>query len=188
MTRHSRRAERAWAHPPQRMTSRRGRLSGDQTRLASDHAHSTPSRSPRVLPPDLGNLPAEFVVLYDGRCAVCTRAAIWLRLHDRRRQFQCVPSQRPGILGSFDLTRQEADRAVWLIALGTGERLAGSDAILRTFLELDAPWRWIGMLGGTALFRSAARAGYRWFAAHRGWFARWGVTPACDHPDEPCAP
>jgi predicted DCC family thiol-disulfide oxidoreductase YuxK len=128
------------------------------------------------------------VILFDGRCGICTRAACWLLARDRHGRVRPIPNQRPGILSRFGLTRDQVDRAVWVIDLADGRRLSAGAAINRTLLELGGLWPWAGRALGLPPLAWAEETAYRWVSAQRGRLARWGIAAACDHPDELCDP
>jgi len=141
---------------------------------------------PQPTPPDDDR--ESLLILFDGQCGVCTRAASWLLARDHRGRLRLIPNQRPGILPRFGLTREQVDRAVWLIDLASGRKLRASAAFNRALLEFGGVWPWIGRALGIAPLHGAEEAAYRWVAAHRGRLARWGLAPACNHPLEDCAP
>jgi predicted DCC family thiol-disulfide oxidoreductase YuxK len=91
-------------------------------------------------------------------------------------------------LARFGLTRAQVDRAVWLIDLAGEQSLEASAAVNRALLELGGFWPWVGQALGLPPLCWAEEAAYHLVAAHRGKLARWGIAPACDHPDEPCDP
>lgn len=84
------------------------------------------------------------------------------------------------------LSKADVDRSLWAIA-PDGRRWSGAAAVNRTLQELGA-WRLLTLpFTLPALLRAEARA-YAWVAAHRGRFARLGVTPACARPGVDCLP
>jgi|GEM_PF-966066 len=141
---------------------------------------------PQPTPPDDDR--QSLVILFDGRCGICTQAACWLRARDHHARLRLIPNQRPGMLLRFGLSQDQVDAAVWLIDLASGRKLRASAAFNRALLEFGGVWPWIGRALGIAPLHTAEEAAYRWVAAHRGRLARWGIAPACDHPLEDCAP
>ena len=97
-----------------------------------------------------------------------------------------LPNQSPGLLARTHLSREEVDREAWAID-GAGRHFAGAAAINRTLAELGR-WRVLARLYALPGIRQAEDAFYRWFAANRGRFARWGAVPACARPDMDCVP
>jgi len=124
-------------------------------------------------------------LLFDGTCGPCTRLANWVRRQDREGRLEVLPNQGPGVLQRLGLTRAEADRAAWLIEPG-GQRHEGAAAVSRALELLGGGWR---VLALPYRFGPAARleeAAYRWVARNRHRFARFGVTPECEGPGNPC--
>lgn len=122
----------------------------------------------------------QLTLVFDGHCGFCTRAVGWVKRLDRHGRIECLPSQAPGVLERFGLSRQQADETVW--AFHGARRLSGAAAVNAT---LDAA------LGGSLFERlyrmpgskAAQDRGYRWIAEHRGGFP--GVTPWCrQHPGD----
>jgi predicted DCC family thiol-disulfide oxidoreductase YuxK len=130
---------------------------------------------------------ARLLLIYDGWCGVCTRAVEWVRARDPHGRVAIVPNQQPGLLERTGLTRAQVDRSVWVIDRG-GRRYEGAAAVNRTLDELGGVWRPVGRLGGLAPIRRVEAAAYRWFAANRARFGRWGSTPACSRPGVECLP
>jgi predicted DCC family thiol-disulfide oxidoreductase YuxK len=130
---------------------------------------------------------ARLLLIYDGRCGVCTRLVDWVRARDARRRVAIVPNQRPGLLERARLTRAQVDASAWAIDRA-GRRYEGAAAINRTLEELGSGWRRLARLYRLPLMRTAEDAGYRWFAANRGRFGRWGSTPGCHRPGADCLP
>lgn len=150
--------------------------------------HRAPMQAWRPPPDPPHDDRRSLVILFDGRCGICTRAACWLQTRDQHGRLRPIPNQRPGILARFGLTRDQVDRAVWLIDLAGEQRLEAGAAVNRALLELGGAWPWVGRALCLPPLNWAEEAAYRWVAAHRGRLARWGLAPACDHPDEPCDP
>lgn len=128
----------------------------------------------------------QLLVIYDGWCGVCTRAARWIHRHDRDRRVLLLPNQTPGARQLAGLSKREVDRAVWVIET-TGRRYEGAAAINRTLEELGR-WRHLAALYRLSPVRQVEDRLYGWFAANRSRFARWGITPACERPGVECLP
>jgi predicted DCC family thiol-disulfide oxidoreductase YuxK len=86
---------------------------------------------------------------------------------------------------TYGLTRAELDREAWAIE-PDGRRHGGAAAINRILAELGAPWSLLAVVHRLPLVRQVEELCYRWFATHRSWFARWGVSPECDEPEADC--
>jgi predicted DCC family thiol-disulfide oxidoreductase YuxK len=125
------------------------------------------------------------VLLFDGTCGPCTRAAQWVRRHDSAGRILVLPNQAPGVLAAHGLTRAEADRSAWAIEPG-GRRLEGAAALSRVLVELGGGWRVLALPYRLRLLGAAEEAAYRWVAANRGRFAWLGVTPECARPGVAC--
>jgi predicted DCC family thiol-disulfide oxidoreductase YuxK len=126
------------------------------------------------------------VLLFDGTCGPCTRAAQWVRRHDSAGHIVVLPNQAPGVLADHGLTRAEADRSAWAFEPG-GRRREGAAALNRVLEELGGGWRLLALPYRPRLLAAAEEAAYRWFAANRGRFAWLGVTPECERPGVACA-
>lgn len=125
------------------------------------------------------------ILLFDGYCGVCMRFVTWMERRDRGGRIRALPSQTPGLRERLGLSRAETDGQAWVVA-ADGRRWGGAAAINRALRELGA-WRLVAGVYDVPGLRQAEEFGYRWFARHRGRFARWGVTPACERPGSACA-
>jgi predicted DCC family thiol-disulfide oxidoreductase YuxK len=134
----------------------------------------------RVLPD------AWLVLLFDGTCGPCTRAAQWVRRQDSAGRVLVQPNQAPGVLSTYGLSRAEADRSAWAVEAGS-RRLEGAAALNRVLEELGGGWRLLARTYRLPLVGAAEEAVYRWLAANRGRLAWLGVTPECDRPGVLCA-
>lgn len=121
--------------------------------------------------------PHQLLVVFDGRCGVCSRIARRMVGLDRRGRVAWMPSQRAGLPAAIGLGDADVAAAAWAVTR-EGARLRGAPAMLA---GLDAT-----LLGGRAHLagihrvpglRQALDAGYAWFARNRG---RFGGTAACD--------
>ncbi len=97
-----------------------------------------------------------------------------------------IPSQQRGVEATYGLTRAQLDREAWAIEPG-GQKYGGAAAINRALHEIGGRWRILAGAYRLPLIRQAEDVFYRWFAVHRSWFARWGVTPECEEPRSDCA-
>jgi predicted DCC family thiol-disulfide oxidoreductase YuxK len=93
-----------------------------------------------------------------------------------------IPSQRRGIADAYGLTRQQLDREAWAIARDGG-MYAGTAAVNRSLAELGGVCAVLAAAYRLPLVKQVEDSFYRWFAGHRAWFARWGVTPECEDPE-----
>lgn len=126
------------------------------------------------------------VLLFDGHCGICTRLVRVVSRHDRLGRIAAEPSQRPGLIERYGLTREQVDREVWAFD-AAGNAYAGASAVFRVLAELGGAWPFVAWLFRLPPFKRLADGAYRLFARHRALFGRWGVTPACDEPAAGCA-
>ena len=124
-------------------------------------------------------------LLFDGTCGPCTRVANWVRRHDREGRLEVIPNQAPGALTRFGVTRAEADQAAWLVE-PDGRRWEGAAAISRTLELLGGTWRLLAAPYRLRPLAALEEGAYRWVARNRQRLARFGVTPECDGPGNPC--
>jgi predicted DCC family thiol-disulfide oxidoreductase YuxK len=129
---------------------------------------------------------SRLVLLFDGTCGPCTRAAQWVRWHDSAGRVLVLPNQAPGVLAAHGLTRAAVDRSAWAVEPG-GRRLEGAAALNRVLLELGGGWRLLALPYRLLPLAVLEEAAYRWFAANRQRFAWLGVTPECERPGVACA-
>ena len=84
-----------------------------------------------------------------------------------------VPSQQPGLIERFGLSREDVDRWVWLVD-PSGRRSRGAAAVARVLREMGGGWRLLGYL---AVLPGSALA-YRLVVQSRGLLSRfWGDRP-----------
>ncbi len=126
---------------------------------------------------------AEVVLIFDGACGFCTRAARWVQRWDRQGRIRLVPFQQPGAPERYGLTREACAQAAWAIT-PDGARHRGAAAVLVALGEaMGCPW--IRRLYSLPPARWIADALYEWVAAHRGRLP--GVRPHCEEHPEECA-
>ena len=96
-----------------------------------------------------------------------------------------LPSQTPGLVQQFGLTRAQTDRELWAIEAGGG-RFSGAAAVNRVLAELGGGWSWLAGLYRVGPLRWAEDRAYVWVAEHRSsmWF--WTTTPECQQPGVRC--
>jgi predicted DCC family thiol-disulfide oxidoreductase YuxK len=122
--------------------------------------------------------PAHATILFDGTCAFCERAVIFIATRDPAGYFRFGASQSPeaaALLAPLGLTR---DTARSIILLEDGRAYLRSTASLRIAARLTFPWSLAGvLLLVPAPIRDAA---YRVVAAIRHRVA--GPSNACEIP------
>lgn len=122
------------------------------------------------------------VLVFDGRCGVCTRSVQWLHRLDRHARINTMPLQAPGAPAAVGASEAECLASV---------RWQGSDGIRRS--GADAANAALATALGTQMPRVLYRltAGvqekiYGWIAANRHRLP--GVTPHCEAMPTDCAP
>jgi predicted DCC family thiol-disulfide oxidoreductase YuxK len=111
--------------------------------------------------------------------------ARWVRRRDRAGRVLVIANQAKGVLARYGITREEADRAAWVIGPG-GVRSEGAAAVNRVWRELGGGWSALASAYGLRPTAVLEEAAYRWFARNRSRFHRFGVLPECDEPDSDC--
>jgi predicted DCC family thiol-disulfide oxidoreductase YuxK len=118
------------------------------------------------------------IVLFDGTCAFCERAVVFIATRDPHDYFRFGASQTPAaeaLLAPYGVTRETA-RSIILIE--DGQVYLRSTATLRIAARLSAPWSWARIfLWVPVPIRDAA---YRVVAAIRMRLA--GRSNACEIP------
>jgi predicted DCC family thiol-disulfide oxidoreductase YuxK len=97
-----------------------------------------------------------------------------------------LPSQTPGLLAEYGLTRADADQAAWAID-AAGRRYAGAAAINRVLAELPR-WRSLALLYRVPPLAWIEDRVYAWIAVNRHRFRHLGAVPECSRPGVPCTP
>ena len=125
-------------------------------------------------------------VLYDGTCGFCTRQAhLARRVGGGPGRVSLLSTATPGVLeGRLGLTRESANRQLFVEEDATGRRYGGAAAVARLVREvpLIGPIGWLYYLPG---LRQLADALYRVVARHRHRISRLlGWQPL---PDDSCA-
>ena len=122
--------------------------------------------------------PAGGIVLFDGTCAFCERAVIFIASRDPQAYFRFGASQTPeaaALLAPYGVSRETA-RSIILIE--DGQVYLRSTATLRIAARLTPPWSWARIfLWVPVPIRDAA---YRVIAAIRHRVA--GKSNACEIP------
>jgi predicted DCC family thiol-disulfide oxidoreductase YuxK len=116
------------------------------------------------------------LVLYDSACPFCARCREWLeaREHEVPLAFLCCR------------TRGARERYGRIEGLGRelvvvdehGRYWIGPEAFLVCGWALSA-WRWLALLGASALFGWIAKPLFRWISDNRGALGGWIGAPPC---------
>jgi len=118
------------------------------------------------------------IVLFDGTCAFCERAVVFIARRDPAGYFRFGASQTPAalaLLAQHGLTRETARS---LILIEGGRAYLRSTASLRIAARLGAPWSWLRV--GLVVPRPVRDGLYRVVAAVRHRLA--GRSNACEVP------
>lgn len=118
------------------------------------------------------------IVLFDGTCAFCERAVIFIATRDPHAYFRFGASQSPEaavLLAPYGLSR-ETTRSIILIE--DGQVYLRSTASLRIAARLTSPWSWARVL--LVIPTPVRDAAYRVIAAIRHRIA--GKSNACEIP------
>ncbi|HUH72030.1 MAG TPA: DUF393 domain-containing protein [Mycobacterium sp.] len=123
------------------------------------------------------------VLVFDGRCGMCTRVVNRLAGLNRTGRLRIEPFQAPGIADRLGVPDDRLSESAWWLD-SSGAVLAGAQAMnaaLSAALGTPLPL-WIYRLPGIGAVQNAI---YRWVAAHRYRFR--GVTPLCEAEPQRCA-
>src|SRR5689334_10434572 len=117
------------------------------------------------------------ILIFDGRCGVCTRSVMWLIRH-AVQPFRALPYQAID-LGPYGLTERDGKRAAWWVQ-EDGRKERGHLAIASALEQTRGAWRVVGHALRIPPVRWAAAIGYRLVARWRRFLP--GTTPACRRP------
>jgi predicted DCC family thiol-disulfide oxidoreductase YuxK len=123
------------------------------------------------------------VLVFDGRCGVCTRAVNLLARWNRTGMLRIEPMQSPGMADRLGVTDERMLESAWWLD-SSGAIFAGAYAMnvaLAAALGTRLPLR-IYRIPGVGAVQNVI---YRWVATHRYRFR--GVTPLCEAEPERCA-
>lgn len=115
------------------------------------------------------------VVLFDGDCGLCTRAAVRLKRWAAPGAIEFVSFREPGVLEQFpQVSAADCDRALQLVLPG-GRVFSGAEAAFRVLATRAwlKPMLWVYLVPG---IRQGIDAAYRLIARNR---MRFGRPPAC---------
>jgi len=113
------------------------------------------------------------VLIFDGRCGMCTRSVLWL-LRRTRRDFRALPYQSVDLV-PFGVSEEEAAKAAWWVE--RGRRWRGHAAIGKALAACRFPWPFVGFVLRVPPISWLAALGYLFVAHNRRLFP--GTTPAC---------
>ena len=123
------------------------------------------------------------VLVFDGRCGMCTRACNRLARMDRTGRLRIEPFQSPGMAERLGVPADRLSESAWWLD-SSGAVFAGAKAVnaaLSAALGMPLPL-WIYRIPGIGAVQNLV---YRWVATHRYRFR--GVTPLCEAEPARCA-
>lgn len=106
------------------------------------------------------------VLIYDGDCPVCRRAAAWVETRARDGVFEYLACQSPERAARFPGMAESACLEAMQLVLPDGTVYSG-DAALPLILERLRGWRWLARLLRLPGLRRVSPAVYRFVARHR---------------------
>ncbi len=106
------------------------------------------------------------VLIYDGTCPVCQKAAAWIGEHMRKDAFEMVPCQAEAVQKRFPFIEQAACMQAMQLILPDGHVLSGEKALPEIVKRLKrfSPAASLFDLPGSDIL---SRSFYRWFADNR---------------------
>ncbi len=117
------------------------------------------------------------VIIFDGKCVLCSRFAQFIMRTDRQRRFRMLAAQSPIGSALYAHLGLDAESYETFILLEEGRARLRSDAALRIFAKLGLPWS----LSGVArlmprfvrdkLYDLVARNRLRWFGSRASCYA-----------------
>ncbi|MGH7760417.1 MAG: thiol-disulfide oxidoreductase DCC family protein [Candidatus Dormibacteraceae bacterium] len=111
--------------------------------------------------------------------------ARWVRRRDRAGRVLAIANQKRGVLARYGITREEADRAAWVIG-PDGVWSEGAAAVNRVWREVGGGWSVLARAYRLWPLGAVEDAVYRWFARNRPLFRRFGVRPECEDAGADC--
>ena len=96
-----------------------------------------------------------------------------------------LPSQTPGLVAHYGVTRAQTDSELWAV-VPSGASFSGAAAVNRVLTELGGWWFWIAQMYRLTPIRWLEDRSYRWVADHRSDLRFWSTTPECDRPRVRC--
>ncbi len=110
---------------------------------------------------------ADYTVIYDGNCGICTRLVRRLRRLDTRGRLEIIPSQTAGVHARFPWIPPNAyDESLQLVRKLDGRTWQGAAAVERIIDTLRAGWA-VSWVFSIPFARPLAERLYRWVADHR---------------------
>jgi len=106
------------------------------------------------------------VVLYDGRCRICTAGADRIRRLDTLGRFEILSLHEPEVAARFPEIRKEDVLAEMHVVKPDGSIAKGHAAVREVLHELPR-WKWLSLAWLIPSFPFFADRGYKWVARNR---------------------
>lgn len=120
--------------------------------------------------PMTANDPPEWVLLYDGPCALCQGAVQWIMARDRAQLFCYSPLQGPWAASWKACYAPSSDWPDEVVLIGGNQHWVGADAVALVWRKLPFPYP---ILGWAYRILPGRKKIYRWLAQHRyTWFGK----------------
>jgi predicted DCC family thiol-disulfide oxidoreductase YuxK len=116
------------------------------------------------------------VVLYDGRCRLCTAGADRIRTHDSEGALEVVSLHEPHVRARFPGIRLQDVLAEMHFVRPDGTMAKGHEAV-REVLRVIPRYRWLSLFWMLPGFQFVADKAYKWVARNR---YRWNRKVHCD--------
>ena len=117
------------------------------------------------------------VVLYDGRCRLCTAGADRIRGHDSEGALEVVSLHEPAVRARFPDIPLKDVLAEMHFVKPDGSIAKGHDAI-REVLRVIPRYRWLSLFWMLPGFQFVADKAYKWVARNR---YRWNRKVHCEN-------
>lgn len=118
------------------------------------------------------------VVVYDGECPFCLAQIARIQRKDRRRLFEYVARQAPGLTDRFPALAQGDFNTGMRLVMPSGAIHVGADAVYEIARRLPF-WRRAAWLYRVPVLHAMLVWAYGWVAAHRGSLGHGCRDDAC---------
>jgi predicted DCC family thiol-disulfide oxidoreductase YuxK len=106
------------------------------------------------------------VVLYDGRCRLCSAGAERIRSHDTEHALEVLSLHEPAVAARFPNIKQKDVLAEMHFVRPDGSIAKGHEAV-REVLRVIPSYRWLSLFWMLPGFQFVADKAYKWVAANR---------------------
>jgi predicted DCC family thiol-disulfide oxidoreductase YuxK len=121
-------------------------------------------------------LAAKPVVLYDGRCRLCTGGADRIRRFDTEHALEVLDLHDPAVAARYPTIRREDVLAEMHFVRPEGTIAKGHQAV-REVLRVIPRYRWLALFWTLPGFDFVADRAYKWVAKNR---YRWNRSVTCE--------